>query len=205
MQVLEIEAKPRVEAGGRSGRQMRARHRIPAVLYGHEVKKPQNLSVDERTFEKGLRQVKGDNVLIDLTIEGQERKHRVFLREMQRDPVTGKLIHVDFLGIDETQKHHFSVPIHPVGVAKGIKAGGILDRILRHLEIRCYAKDVPSHIEVDVTEIDLNKSLHVSAIKVPEGVEVLNPTTGVVFKVMMARLAGAMAEPKVEGEEEDLV
>ncbi|HOE63604.1 MAG TPA: 50S ribosomal protein L25 [Candidatus Sumerlaeota bacterium] len=203
MQVLQLEATPRTMVGGGAGRQARANKRVPAILYGFQVEKPIALTVDEHTFEKGLRRLAGDNVLIDLSIKGHPGTSRVFLREVQRDPLSGKMIHVDFLKIDESQKMHFSVPIHTVGVSTGVKLGGILDHILRTLEIRCLAKDLPSHIDVDVTEMDINNSLHVSDLNIPEGVEVLNPPNLVVVKVMMARLSGAMAEPTEAGEGEE--
>lgn len=204
MQVLQLEATPRTMIGGGAGRQARANKRVPAILYGFQVEKPIPLTVDEHTFEKGLRQLAGDNVLIDLSIQGQPGILRVFLRELQRDPLSGKMLHVDFLKFDESQKMHFSVPIHTVGTSIGVKLGGILDHILRSLDIRCLAKDLPSHIDVDVTNMDINNSLHVGDLKIPEGVEVLNPANLVVVKVMMARLTGAMAEPTApaEGEEE---
>ena len=200
MEVLQVEARARTKTGGSTGRQIRALKQIPVILYGHKLEKSINLVVDEKSFEKGLRQVGGDNVLIDLTIAGQEGKHRVFLRDIQRDPVSGKMLHADLLRIDESQKLHFSVPIHSLGESKGVKTGGILDHTLRTLEIRCLARDLPSHIDVDVTNLELNQSLHVSDLKLPDGMEVLTPPSVVVVKVIMAKMTGAMAEPEAPSE-----
>jgi large subunit ribosomal protein L25 len=200
MEVLQVEAKARTKTGGNTGRQIRALKQIPVVLYGHKLEKSINLVVDEKSFEKGLRQVGGDNVLIDLTIAGQEGNHRVFLRDIQRDPVSGKMLHADLLKIDESQKLRFSVPIHSIGESKGVKTGGILDHSLRTLEIRCLAKNLPSHVDIDVTNLELNQSLHVNDLKLPDGVEVLIPPTVVVVKVIMAKMSGAMAEPEAPGE-----
>jgi len=209
MDVIQVLAKPRKEAGGGTGKQLRARKRIPAILYGQKHD-PVSLSIDIVSFERGLKHLRGENVMIDLTIEGESVRHRVFLRDVQRDPVTGDLVHVDLLHIDENEKMHFFVPVHPVGMANGVKAGGIQEQHLRSIEIKCLPKDLPSHIDADVSNIELHHSLHVSDLTVPDNIAIINPPTDVLFTVLPSKkleievpaAAAAVAEGEVVEEEE---
>ena len=203
MDILEVVAKPRKEVAGSAGRQLRAQGHIPAVLYGRKMGSA-NLSIDAKSFEKGLQQLRGENVMIDLAIEGSGEKTRVFLRDVQRDPVSDALIHVDLLRIDETQKMHFSVPVHHVGTPIGVKEGGILDQHLRTLDIKCLPANLPSHIDADVSRLGIHHALHVSEIIVPDMIEIQNPPTDVVFNVLAKKKVEeeVVEEEKPEGEEE---
>ena len=193
MDVIQVEGKPRKETGGASSRRLRAQGRIPAVLYGNK-QETISIDIDAKKFEHDLQQLRGENVMIDLTIQGGKEKSRVFLREIHRDPVTSDLLHLDLLRIDENQKMHFSVPVHPVGTCAGVKMGGILDQHLRTVELKCLVKDLPSHIDAYVTDLVIHQSLHVSDLKVPESIEMLNPPKDIVFNVLPPR--------KIEVEEE---
>ena len=201
MEVIDVAAKPRKEKGGGSGRQLRAGDRLPAVLYGNK-QDPVLLSIDLKIFEKDLKHLRGENVMIDLAIEGTKGKQRVFLREAQRDPQTDNLLHIDLLRIDENQKMHFMVPVHHVVTRAGVKTGGILDQHLRHLEIKSFAKDLPSHIDADVSDLLVHHSLHVSDIQVPDTIEILNPSTDVVFTVLPAKKIEEEVAPGAEEEVE---
>ncbi len=208
MDVIQVMAKPRKEAGGGSGKKLRAQKRIPAVLYGQK-RNPVSLSIDTISFERDLKHLRGENVMIDLTIEGEAERQRVFLRDVQRDPVTGALVHVDLLHIDENQRMHFFVPVHAVGMAIGVKAGGIQEQILRSVQIKCLPRDLPPHIDADVSNLDLHHSLHVEDLKIPDNVEILNPPTDVLFTVLPSKklevevpaAAAVAAEGEVVAEE----
>jgi large subunit ribosomal protein L25 len=208
MNVIQVLAKPRKEAGGGTGKQLRAQKRIPAILYGQKHD-PVSLSIDIVSFERSLKHLRGENVMIDLTIEGESVGHRVFLRDMQRDPVTGNLVHVDLLHFDENQKMHFFVPVHAVGMANGVKAGGIQEQHLRTIEIKCLPRELPSHIDADVSNIELHRSLHVSDLTVPDNIAILNPPTDVLFTVLPSKKleieapAAAAAVAEGEGVEEE--
>jgi len=204
MNVIQVLAKPRKEAGGGTGKQLRAQKRVPAILYGQKHD-PVPLSIDIVSFERSLKPLRGENVMIDLTIEGESARHRVFLRDVQRDPVIGSLVHVDLLHIDENQKMHFFVPVHSVGMANGVKAGGIQEQHLRTIEIKCLPRDLPPHIDADVSNIELHRSLHVSDLTVPDNIAILNPPTDVLFTVLPSKKleieAPAAAAAVAEGEE----
>lgn len=208
MDVLKIEAKPRKKIGGSSGRQLRAQHLIPVVVYGNK-QDPENILVDGKEFERGLKMTRGENVMIDLAVEGGADKDRVFLRDLQRDPVSGKILHADFLRLDPTHQFVFEVPVHLVGDSVGVREGGILDQHLRHIEIRCLPKDLPSHVDGDVSNLEIHDSIHVSDLNIPEDLEVLNTPEDVIAGVLSPRKIempaaaeeGAEAAP---GEEEEM-
>jgi len=210
MEVIQMSVKTRKEVGGGMGKKLRVRKLVPAILYGMK-KESLPLSIDLVSFERDLKHLRGENVMIDLTIEGDSEKQRVFLRDVQRDPVTGALVHVDLLRIDERQKMHFFVPVHSVGMPLGVKAGGIMEQHLRALEIKCLPKDLPPHIDADVSNIDLHQALHVSDLKALENFEILNSPTDVLFTVLPSKkleievpvAAAAGEEVPAEGEEEE--
>jgi len=201
MEVMELTAKPRTRTGGGSGRQMRADGLIPAVLYGNKQESVK-LCFDAKVFEKQLQHLRGENVMIDLKIEGRDSAVRVFLKEIQTDPLSGQYLHVDFLAIDENQEMHFAVPIHHVGDSEGVKMGGILDQHLRTVDIKCLPKHLLSHIDVDITNIGLHQSLHVSDIEVPENIVILSPQSDVVFSVLPPKKIEEVEEKEEEGIEE---
>ncbi len=206
METMETVATPRSEVGGGTGRRLRAQKRIPAVIYGNN-QPSRHLSIDAVKFEKALHSIRAANVMIDLTVEGVTEHQRVFLRELQRDPMSGALLHADFQRIDETQKMHFSVPIHHMGVCAGVKMGGILDQHLRTLDIKCLPKDLIPHIDVDVTTLLINHSRHVEDISLPEKIEILSPPADVVFTVLPPKVEVKEVEaaPKEEEGEEPAV
>ncbi len=183
MEVLKITAASRTKTGGSSGRQMRAAGRIPVNLYGNQAE-ARNISIDRKTFEYGIHKLKSENLMIDLEIEGESGSFRVFMREIQRDPLTGAIVHLDFLRIDETKKMHFDVAVRHQGVPEGVRQGGILDQHLRHIEIKCLPKDLPEEILIDITAIGMHQPVLVRDLPIPEAVEVLHSEDDVVFIVL---------------------
>lgn len=203
MEVLEIKAKQRKETGGGSARQMRAQDLIPVVVYGNH-KDPEHVSVDTHEFHKRMQEIKGENVMIDLKIEGSKETNRVFLREIQRDPVHGDILHMDFLRIDPTHKMHFQVPIHYNGDPLGVKQGGVLDTHRRYLEVNCLPENLPPHFDVDISELEINQALHVSDMDLPEDLEILTEPDEVIISILPPRkleLPTAEEGEEVEGEE----
>jgi len=195
-----LSAEARSGTGKGANRKLRVAGRIPAVIYG-KGRAPDSLSLDPKALETLLHKSgAGLNTLIDLSVGG--RTETVLVKELQRHPVHGRYQHVDFFKVDLTQKITVSVPIHFVGKARGVEFGGILDHPLRELEVECLPRAIPEFVEVDVSALEVGQSIHVSDLRLPEGVEVKTEGTLPVASVVLpaAEVEAAPVETVVEGE-----
>jgi large subunit ribosomal protein L25 len=165
MPVIPLSGARRADIGKGAARKARAAGRIPGVLYGHG-QEPVALSVSAREFELAVRK-QGGNPIIGLGLDGAE--HTALIRDVQYDPLTHDIIHLDFLRISLTEAIEVEVPIRLVGLPVGVKdGGGILEPILRELKVRCLPTAIPASVEVDVAALNIGDSVHVSAIVLPE-------------------------------------
>jgi large subunit ribosomal protein L25 len=177
---------------------------IPAVFYGPEVD-PVNLSLKYRDLEKLIKTGAGENVIIDLAIETGEStlSHRAMLKEIQMDPVKQTILHVDLYEISMDKKIEVEVPITLTGTAKGVSdEGGILQQVSRTLEISCLPDNIPDSFELDVTDLNIGDSLHVSDLKIPQGIEVLVEGELTIATVVPPTKVEEI-EPEVPEEEEE--
>ncbi len=159
-------------------RKLRAAGRVPAVLYGHGMD-PISLSVDSRELLHLFHTGAGTNVLVDLVVDGAD--HLALAREIQRDVIKGRYVHVDFVAVRRDQKITISVPIRVVGDSVGVKAGGVLEHHLWEVQVECLPTDVPEAIEADVSELEIGSGLRVSDLVPPKGATILtNPEDSVV-------------------------
>lgn len=197
----QLKAEPRTDAGKGVARKLRASGRVPAVLYGHG-KDARALSVDAKELFHLLHGAAGGNVLIDLVIDG--KKTMAMPREVQRDHVRGQYLHVDFLEVRRDEKVTVDVPIHLIGESAGVKAGGVLEHHLWDLKVECLPQDLPESIEADISALNVNDSLHVSDVVVPEVCTVLTPQDEIVAAVVppQAREVEEVEAEAVEGEAE---
>ena len=210
----KLNAIPRSERGKNEMHRLRVKGMIPAVFYGaHYENKP--IAVNLRELEQALTRKKG---LVNLSIEGTG-DYEVLLREIQRDPVTDRIKHVDFMGITRGEKITATVSLVLKGEALGVKtAGGIIEINRRQLEIECLPKDLPDKIEVDVSGLEIGDSIHVEDLQVENIVFMDNPKTTILSvaaptvlktaKEEEAEAAAAAATEegeaeKKEGEEEE--
>ena len=166
----KLEAERRDDNGKGVARKLRAAGRVPAVFYGHG-QETVPLSVDAREMFHLLHTAGGSNVLLDLVVDG--KPHLAMPREIQRDHIHNTLIHVDFLAVSRTEKIAVDVPVIEVGDAAGVKEGGVVEHHLRDLHIESLPQDVPEHIEVDITDLNIGDMIHVRDVVVPEGVTIL--------------------------------
>lgn len=174
MKSVALKAYPRTQIRGGQVKQLRASGRVPATIYGRETK-PQNLEVNSREFADLLHHSASENVLVDLAVEQDAKAKRLALvQEVQHHPISGKIVHVDFHEVSENEKVTVQVPLETSGEAAGVKSGGgVLEHILFKLKVRCLPKDLPEQIVVDVSALEIGKSIHLGEIKAPEGVEIL--------------------------------
>jgi large subunit ribosomal protein L25 len=171
MAVIPLRGTRREKLGKGGARKARAAGEIPGVLYGHG-ETPVAVAVGSREFDVALRGHKGGNAIVSLSVAGSD--YTALVRDVQYDPVTHQIIHLDFQHISLTEMIEVSVPIHLTGLAVGVKdGGGILEPITRELEVRCLPTAIPASIDVDVSALNIGDSIHVRDITVPEGVVVL--------------------------------
>ena len=197
MSEYQLTAEPRTDTGKGAARRIRASGRVPAVLYGHGIK-PEPLSVDARDFSQALRSG-GANALLQLQF-GSDR-HLALAREIQRHPVRGSYIHVDFLVVRRGEMVTVSVPVHLVGEAPGVVQGGILDQDLHQLSVEAEVTAVPEAIEGDVSGLQIGDVLRVSELKVPSGATILDDLEASVVSVIAPTVERVEAEEEVaEGE-----
>jgi large subunit ribosomal protein L25 len=196
MSEYKLAAENRSEAGKGAARRLRASGRVPAVLYGHGTK-PQHLSVDARQFGQALRTDAGVNVLISLEVG--RNQHLALAKEIQRHPVKGSLIHVDFIQVRRGEKVHVQVPVHLVGEAPGAREGGILDQDLYQLNVEAEVTAVPEAVEADVSGLGIGEVLRVADLKAPDGAAILDDSEASVVSVVAPTVE---AEPEAEEAEE---
>lgn len=210
MKEVVLKARPRDKLGKEHAKKLRRSGLIPAVVYGAETPSLP-LEIESKSFLALLRGGLGENVIITLEMDDRtDGKKQVLIREVQRDPVRGEIVHVDFHQISLTKKITIEVPIHLVGTPEGVKEGGILQHVLRELKVECLPTAIPEKIEVDVSHLKIGDSIHVADIKV-ENVTILSdlqssvvtvvPPT--VFKEAEVAPAAAEAEPEVITEKKE--
>jgi len=159
-EVVEAQTRPDTSRGKNEARRLRARGRVPGVLYGAK-KETVAVSLDPKQISRILQSATGHNTSFDLAVDGE--KARVMIVDWQYDPMYGALLHIDLKRIAMDEKIKVKVPIHLVGEAEGVKQqGGILDQVLREVEVECLPGDIPSHIDADVTQLVFGTVLRVS-------------------------------------------
>jgi large subunit ribosomal protein L25 len=216
MKSVPLKAFPRSLVQRGAVKKLRASGRVPATIYGRQAA-PQNLEVSFDDISDLLHHSVSENLLVDLSVENDARAKRLaLLQEVQHHPLNGKVIHVDLHEVAEDEKVTVSVPVETTGEAVGVKiGGGTLEHVLFKLKVRCLAKNLPEQILVDVSAMEVGKSLHIGDIVPPAGVEILGEKTRSVVSVAMPRTEevaevaapGATAEvemtkeKKVEGAE----
>jgi len=203
MKEVVLKVEPREKLGKEQAKKLRRNGFIPAVVYGPETPS-RPLAIDSKTFYALLRGGLGENVIITLEMdEERDGKKQVLIREVQRDPVRGDIVHVDFHQISLTQKITIEVPIHLVGAPEGVKDGGILQYALRELKVECLPTAIPEKIEVDVSHLKIGDSIHVADIKV-QNVVILSDLQSSVASVVPPTVfkEAEVAPTAVEGEPE---
>jgi large subunit ribosomal protein L25 len=177
----------RASTGKGAARKLRAAGRIPAVLYG-QGKGSVPLTIDPRALEKVLRSG-GANTLLDITVEGRPELGSpvALVKELQRHPIRGTIVHADLYQVDLTRTVEVEVPVHLVGKAKGLDFGGILEHSLREIALECLPRSIPAAIEVDISNMELGDVIHVRDLVLPAGVSLLtDPDLGVVHVALPA-------------------
>lgn len=206
MDNIELVAKIREAAKKSAARKLRNEGFLPAVLYGNDYKNTP-ISVPYKEFSN-LVSHGGAHSIITLNVEdGTKQKSSAVIKEIQRNPVRGDYLHVDFLKINLDQEIDSMLPVNIIGDAEGVRAGGVIQHGIREILIRGIAREMPDHVDVDVSELQIGDVYRVSDIKLPEGLSILsNPEETVVSVVLPAKpveeeVVTEAEEPGLVGEE----
>lgn len=195
MKSVAIKAFSRTESGRTGVKKVRANGRIPAVIYGRKIQ-PQNLEVDAKELDDLISHSVGEHFVVDLTIDQETGSGRLaLLQEVQHNPLSGKVVHVDFHEVDATEAVEVSVPLETIGEAAGVKLGGMLEHVAHKVLVKALPRDLPEAIIVDVSELGLGQALHLKDITPPKGVEILGDGEIVVATVAEPKAAAAEETP----------
>jgi len=188
-QFVSITATPRTAAGKGAARQTRFAGKVPAVIYGHG-RPTQPLTLDAKALEMALAGIEPASTLFEVTVDG--KKTRALIREIQRHPVRPDVIHVDFYEIHADEKVKLKVPVHLVGTPDGVRnGGGVLDQVMREVEIEVLPEHIPERVELDVSALLIGHSVHVSNLSIP------NATILVAGELTLATVVPPRAEEEV--------
>jgi large subunit ribosomal protein L25 len=202
METLVLEVERREQTGTGNARRARRAGRMPAVVYGAGGATV-TVSVDRHDFDRRVAHLEGTHLLELRSGDAELNSRMVLVREVQIHPITGLPLHADFHAVRLDQAIEVQVPLHFEGKAAGVTLGGILQPILREITALCLPTKIPDAISVDVSQLQIHDSLHVSDLELPEGVElVTDPSEPVVSVVppVVEKKAGPEGEP-VEGAE----
>ena len=169
-QVQELKAEAREGRGKGPSYQARQKGMIPAIVYGGQGE-PETVNVDFRTVERHIEKGAFLTTLLMLDIAG--KKTRVIPRQLQLDPVSDRPVHVDFMRLAEGATVRLEIPVHfrGQGESPGLKKGGVLNIVRHAMELICPADRIPNEVLVDVSKLDINESIHISSLNLPEGVK----------------------------------
>jgi large subunit ribosomal protein L25 len=194
----------RTEKGKEAARRLRSQGLIPAVVYGHR-EEAIPVTLNPQKLSKALRGGAGERSLIKLTIEGLQDgplTKTVILKEKQVDPVKRTLLHVDLYTIAMDEEIHVSVPVHVEGKAIGVEQGGVLEQVLREIEVECLPGDIPPRIDVDVSSLDIGDSIHVGDITLAKAKILVDPEQTLVTVVPPTVYEEPVVEEEMAEEEE---
>ncbi|WP_428266968.1 50S ribosomal protein L25 [Haliangium sp.] len=178
MEAGKLTVNHRRHTGKGMARKLRAQGRLPGICYGVGIEDPISIEFDNRAFRASLDPGKRRNTLIDLTIEGGDGGPRTFpvmVKDYQIHPIRRELEHVDFVAVDPEAEIEVDVPLEFTGKSKGVVLGGVLHVVRRRLDVRCKPANIPTKIDVDISNLDANDALHVSDLSLPAGANAATP------------------------------
>lgn len=201
MEEISLSVEARSDRGKGAARRLRRSGKVPAVFYGPKSS-PTPIAIDRKDFAAHVANLEGSH-LIRFQSDASELQQRVALvREVQHHPVNDGILHVDFYEVDLTQRLKVTVPLHFVGRARGVAEGGILQPIVREMDVECLPTDIPQFIEVDVTALDIHDAVHFADVQMPANVTAVFDANEAVVTVLpptVEEVKTAAAEGEGEG------
>jgi large subunit ribosomal protein L25 len=199
LETLEIKADPRVKGSKNSARRLRREGKIPAILYGPKTQ-PVPLQVDKKDFSARVAVLEGSHLVRLKSSDPTLTEKVALVKELQFHPISGDVMHTDLYEVDLAAKITVHVPLRFAGKAAGVVRGGILQPIVREVEVECLPLDIPSSFNVDVSALDIGDSIHVEDIPMPEGVSAVYESNYAVVTVVTPTVEEAPAAAPAEGE-----
>jgi large subunit ribosomal protein L25 len=198
---VRFSVESREASGKGAARRLRSQGLAPGVVYGGG-REATAIAFDVAALERLIETSHGGlNSLIDLEGNSPAAGRTVIAKDLQREPVRGRITHVDFYEVNLKQRIAVSVPVHLTGTPEGVVLGGVLDQQLREIELLCLPSSIPDDIQSDVTALELGDSLHISDLVLPAGVELHTDDSLTVATVLVPRgLRDGEGEPETEGE-----
>ncbi len=174
---------------------------IPAILYGPKAE-PVMLSVTTKELENILMTSNIGQVLLDLLIQnGKQQSRTAMIKELQTQPVSGSLLHVDFYEVAMDQKIKISIPVMTKGQSKGVEEGGVLQLVRHEVEVFCFPNNIPESLEVDVTGMNIGDSLHINEASIDEAIELVDETNFTLVTILSPKAEEEEVVEEEEGEE----
>ncbi|VAW84545.1 LSU ribosomal protein L25p [hydrothermal vent metagenome] len=196
---FELSATRRDNTGTANARRLRHTGKVPAIVYG-EGKDPMTITLEHHLMLANLEHESFYTQILDVKCDGQSEK--VVLKDLQRHPSKAIIMHMDFQRVSDTSKIKMHVPLHFIGedIAPGVKQeGGSVAHTVNHVDVLCLAKDLPEFIEADVSTLNVGEALHLTDLKLPEGVELLALQQGADHNLTVA----IISKPRGGSEEDD--
>jgi large subunit ribosomal protein L25 len=193
MSQVVLSAKNRQGSGSSQARRIRRSGRIPAILYGRSGDAI-SLELDAQEFGRSVKNI-SESTIVKVDVDG--KSHDAFVKDTQRNIVDGNILHVDFYEVESGVALRAKVSLHLSGNPIGVREGGMLENPLHEIEVECLPKDLPERIEIDISGLKANQSLHVRDIPLAEGVKLISNEDQVVALVKFAK---AEAAPAAEAE-----
>lgn len=200
MSTIELNVEVR-KTGKTVVRKLRQKSITPAVIYG---KGKENLycAFEEKFAEKMKGQIKENPIYVLKSADSSINGKQVIIKELEVHPVNRRPVHVDFLEVAKGQEVHVTVELKFVGEAKGVKEqGGMFEAVLHSVEVSCPPAKIPSHIDIDVTNLELGASIHVAELSIPEGVKLLTKDDVTVAKVSQSKTSDEASAETEENKE----
>jgi large subunit ribosomal protein L25 len=197
---VKLEVQERESLGSRETRRLRRTGLIPGVLYGRS--KPHAIAVPERDLRRALTGKGGLHAILDVVLQGQQSTHPSILKDYQTDPIRGTVTHIDLHEVRLDQPISAAVTVQLTGEAKGAKEGGVLSQVTREVNVEALPMEIPEHLELDITGMEIGDSLRVADLPLREGVTYLDDPETVLASVAVPRVEEEPEEEAVaEGEE----
>ncbi len=199
-----LQVSKRTKSGTGNARRLRRSQMVPGVLYGKEIKSV-SIEVATKPLQGLLSKIGEENVLIDVQVG--EDKHTSLLKEVQRDPLTGAAVHIDFHRVSMKEEITVTISLVVKGAedCPGVQEGGVVETLLNEVEVRCLPLDIPASFELDISELSMGEKVHVSDIKVPADVKMITSVEQTVITVSRPSEVevedATVGEPEVIGEE----
>jgi large subunit ribosomal protein L25 len=179
---IVFNAKNRTGFGSAVSRRLRREGRVPAVIYGHAGS--MTVDLDAREFSSGIRGAT-ESTIVQVDVDG--KSHEAFVKATQRDIRSGDILHVDFYEVETGKALRARVPLHIFGNPAGVRDGGVLEVALHHIEVECLPKDLPPRVDVDISGLKVNQTVHVRDLALKDGVKLISSEDQVIALVKFAK------------------